>query len=363
MAEPRQRADFTKRTFLERVSLAAREPVYSAAFAWALEDRSPLPLTQRLAVVAALSGAEIADGRSIRATTEWNDLDLLLTIERTSGPTHVAIENKIKAVDGWQQLAAYDEPLALLPGTVKKVFLTLTGEAPRSGVMWSPASYAMVLDALLTPPPSASPYVSDLCDALGRLVAVADAARSDESAVAAAAFEDATSDSDAEIGAYVEEMRLEKVVQRIWMTALAADLEVKAPWRASIDETRGQALLNVEAGLRDRPGFLVGMQLQWRALKAFCVPYPYPKVATDEQHRTIEASMETIRSALGLGRGVAPSSPRNRGFRSFTVATLPPGRRRREWAAVVRPHLAALAAAFPSVQPVMATAVPAGVGA
>jgi hypothetical protein len=65
-----QRADFSKVTFLEHVSLAAREPVYSAAFAWALGDRSPLPLQQRLAVVAALSDADTTGGRSIGATTE-----------------------------------------------------------------------------------------------------------------------------------------------------------------------------------------------------------------------------------------------------------------------------------------------------
>lgn len=238
----RKPADFGRRTFLERLSLAAREPVYSAAFAWALDEQSPLPLKQRFAIVAALSGADTAGGRAISATTEWNDVDLLLTVEREAGHLHVAIENKIKAVEGRKQLAVYDQHLAQLPGTVGKVFLTLTGEAPRSGAGWLPASYSVFLDALCAQPASDNPYVADLCGALARLVAVSDAARDETGVVAAAAFEDHDAPDGTDLASYVEEMRLKKVVQRIWMTELAAALGVKSPWQVGIDETRGQAL-------------------------------------------------------------------------------------------------------------------------
>lgn len=353
----RRPADFGRRTFLERVSLAAREPVYSAAFAWALDEQSPLPLEQRLAVVAALSGADTKGARGISATTEWNDVDLLLTVERETGRLHVAMENKIKAVEGRNQLAVYDQHLDQLPGAVKKVFLTLTGEAPRSGTGWLPASYSVLLDALCAQPASDNPYVADLCGALTRLVAVSDAARAETGVVAAAAFDDNDAPDGTDISAYVEEMRLKKVVQRIWMTELAAGLGVTSPWQIGIDETRGQALLNVEAALQDRPGYLVGVQLQWRALKAYCVPYPYPRRANDDQHRTVEAILETIRAALGLGGAATPSARRTRGFRSFSVANLPPGRKREEWVAVLKPQLARLVAAFPSVQPVAPGAV------
>lgn len=63
-------ADFSTRTFLERVSLAAREPVYSAAFAWVLDDRSPLSLPERLAILEQISGTDLAGAKSINATTE-----------------------------------------------------------------------------------------------------------------------------------------------------------------------------------------------------------------------------------------------------------------------------------------------------
>jgi hypothetical protein len=354
----RRPADFGSRTFLERVSLAAREPVYSAAFAWALDDQSPLPLEQRLAVIAALSGADTKGGRAISATTEWYDVDLLLTVEREAGHLYVAIENKIKAVEGKKQLAVYDQHIDQLPETVKKVFLTLTGEVPRSGAGWLPVSYSVLVDALCAQPASDNPYVADLCGALARLVAVSDAARAETGVVAAAAFEDNDAPDGTDLSSYVEEMRLKKVVQRIWMTELAAGLGVTSPWQIGIGETHGQALLNVEAALQDTPGYLVGMQLQWRALKAFCMPYPYPTKANDDQHRTVEVILETIRAALGLGGNATPSARRPRGFRSFSIARLPPGRKRDEWIAVLKPQLTKLVAAFPFVQPVALGAVP-----
>lgn len=237
------------------------------------------------------------------------------------------------------------------------MFLTLTGEAPRSGIGWLPVRYSVLLDALCAQPASDNPYVADLCGALARLVAVSDAARAETGVVAAAAFEDNDVPDDTDISAYVEEMRLKKVVQRIWMAELAAGLDVRSPWQICIGETRGQALLDVAAALRDRPGYCVGVQLQGRALKAFCVPYPYPRNASDDQHRTVESILKEIRAALGLGAAATPSACRTRGFRSFSVAQLPPGRKREEWGAVLKPQLARLVAAFPSVCPIAPDAV------
>jgi hypothetical protein len=357
-----QRANFNKTTFLERVSLAAREPVYSAAFAWALDDRSPLPLGQRLAIVADVFGADTTDGHSISATTEKNKIDLLLSVKRDAGEVHVAIENKIKAAERELQFAAQDQSLGQLPGEVKKVFLTLTGESPRYGIGWKPVSYSVLRDALCAQPASGSPSMDDLCDALTRLVAVADEARVNPR-LAAVAFKDqeagAASDVPSfDISSYVEEMRLKMVVQRIWMAELAARLGVKCPWQVSIEESNGQALLDVKAALQSQPGFAVGVQLQSRSLKAFCHPYPYPKEACDDQHLMVKQILQKIQSAFSLGDNARSSQSRKRGFRSFTIAKLPSGRNLNQWIGVVKPRLETLYSNLTSVPLVITGAMP-----
>jgi hypothetical protein len=87
------------------------------------------------------------------------------------------LRTRSKAVEGEQQLAAYDRHLLQLDGEVKKVFLTLTGEPPRADTGWKPVSYSVLQQALFAQPASDSPPFDDLCDALTRLVAVGDEAR------------------------------------------------------------------------------------------------------------------------------------------------------------------------------------------
>jgi hypothetical protein len=63
---------------LGRLRVGARRAVAPASRAVPCRE-------QCLAVVAALSGADTTGGRAISATTEWNDVDLLLTVEREAG--------------------------------------------------------------------------------------------------------------------------------------------------------------------------------------------------------------------------------------------------------------------------------------
>ena len=349
--------DFGARTFLEYISLAAREPIYSAAFAWALGEQSPLSLAHRLTVIAALTGAETMSAQSIIATTEWNDIDLLLTVATTSGPVYIAIENKIKAAEGRTQLSVYDQELAVLQGPVRKVFLTLAGEPARSGSDWRSASYSVLSEALRAQP-SPSQYVTDLCCAMDRLVAASNSVRADGGELASFAFDDDGASGSSDLALYVEEMRLQKVMQRIWMTNLAQMADVQLPWSISVEETHGQALLNVEAALQDHPGYVIGLQLQWRALKVFCAPNPYPRVATTEQHDMVATILGRIHTALALKSDMTPTPRRTRGFRSFRVAELPAGRRLEEWVTVIRPYVKTLMAAFPAVLPLAGAPVP-----
>jgi hypothetical protein len=349
----RRSIDFSRWTFIEYVSLAAREPVYSAAVAWIFGEHSPLPLDQRLAVAAALFDVDVGDSTAITTKREWKNIDLLLTFERKVGQVHVVIENKIKATEGLQQLATYDQHLGNLPGIIVKVFLTLTGEPPRSGDGWKAVSYSKLHHALCAQPAADGPYVFDLCRALERLVTVANTARETPELLAPFAFDDPGASNATDVTSYVEAMRLHKVVQRIWMSELAERLGIPPPWRVLIGETHGQALMNVEAvPSSDQPAYSVGLQLQWRTLKAFCAPHPYPRVASEDQHRGVEDILKTVKSRFDPNGSKGPSRNGSRGFRSFTVANLPLGRNIDKWIKVVRPQLDELCEAFPAAMPI-----------
>jgi hypothetical protein len=305
----------------------------------------------RLPVLRRLAGVHPGDATAIRAITEWNDIDILATIDRGSNrPLHVAIEYKIKSAESTEQLTRYDAVLSTLPGEVAKVLLTLTGDEPVSGSGWRPASYQTLLAAVSEIQP-ASIYVSDLCDSLGRLVAVAREALQD-AGLMAFAFGDDDSEAQTPVARYVDEMRLQKVVQRIWMSALASRLPVHRPWRARVDETHGQALLDLEGALEDRPGYRVGLQLQGRTLKAFCSPYPYPERASDRQHEAVTEILELIRGGLRLDKAAKASRRRSRGFRSFSIAALPRDRDPTAWRQILDPFVQRLAETFPKVREV-----------
>jgi PD-(D/E)XK nuclease superfamily len=340
--------DFRQRTFVDWVSRAASEQVYSAAFAWLLSDQSTLSLDERLDVVAKLTDDVTSQGRLIAVKTEWKDIDLLLTIDLPAGPLVVAIENKIKAAEGEGQLGDYDRHLQDFP-RVKKIFLTLNGEQPRSGAAWRAISYSVFLDAIRAQRSAASGYVADLCSAMARLIAVAETASADGGELASRAFRDPGA-RDSEIVSYMEDLRLNMVVQRMWMSELFSALNVKDPWKWSIKETNGQALLDVKAALLNDVGYAIGIQLQNRALKLFCSPDPYPKVASQEQHRNVGEILERSRSLVGLTEGIQPTFSRLRGFRSFRIAELPPGRQLDQWVKIVKPHVQRLQSVFMSVR-------------
>ncbi len=346
-------------TFVERVAVAARETVYSAAIAWLLDHDSPLTLAQRLALVRALAGpgagADLEGVQAVSAVTEWQDVDILIEVRRAGRrPLFVAVENKIKSTEGAGQLAAYDQRLSRLDGDVAKTFLTLTGEVPAGGAGWRPCSYADLLRPLRALG-SPDPHVVELGTAIERLVTTATAAQTDQG-LAAAAFEDVPFTNAAGLAQYVREMRLEKVVQRAWMASLVRLLPTAPPWAARLSETRGQAILDLEAELADRPGFRVGLQVQWRTVKIFGSPHPYPKVATPAEHEGVERILATIREQL-KPKG-KPTRPGKRGFRSFAFKVLPPGRDPATWAAALAPYVERLSHAFPAVQPLTPDAGP-----
>ena len=338
-----------KKSFIEWVSLGAREPVYSAALAWFFSPDSKLPLRERLAVIQAISGLRTSKATAISVLTEWNKVDLRLELQFDSGTRYVAIENKIKATESKGQLARYDDALKTLTPAPRKIFLTLLGELPSSGRGWKPVSYSALCRALRRQPRSGKNiYVHGLCLAMTQLVTVAEGAVKDE-ALAAGAFNDQRSDESGEFTSYLEAMRLRGIVQRLWMSELSRRLRVRRPWLVKVGETNGQAFWEVKAALKSRRGYVVGLQVQHRAIKAFCAPDPYPLKASKAQDRGVAKTIAAMPEKLGVKRAPKISRSRGRGFRSFTVRQLPEGRNLDEWARRVQPYVRRLQSVYGDV--------------
>jgi hypothetical protein len=336
------------KSFIEWVSISAREPVFSAALAWIFTEDSPLPLVERLAALGSICGAGPIEGRSITCKTEYEDVDVLVTVERPERPLYMGIENKIKAVEGKNQLAVYDRHLDALDVEAQRVFLTLTGEQPASGRGWKAVSYSAVVDALRRQPSSTDRYVADLCNAMTRLVQVAQCAVTD-SVLAAVAFGDEGADERSELGSYLKEMKLHGLVQRLWMGNLASTLRVRTPWRLKVGETRGQAFFEVKAALNNPHGCDIGLQVQHRAIKIFCAPARYGAKAKAAQHEMVERILFRMPRALGAKTAAKFSRTGKLGFRSFTIRQLPEGRNLDAWARRVQPYVRKLQSVYGDV--------------
>ncbi len=363
---------FTPTTFFEHVSLAAREPAYSAALAWALGESSPLSLQMRISALCELAGLSLnaADFRSIEAATEWSKLDLLLTLiprQEDGERLYIAIENKIKSGERKGQLSDYDKKLAKLSDYVRrKLFLTLAGDLPKSGIDWQPVAYKDLHKILERARQDCRDlYMKDFCDACGRLVQVVEAVReesenlspSENSGIVTYAFEGEKRQPENELHNYVRKMKLKGLVQRLWMEELGKKLEISNPWRYAIGNTNGNALLNLEALHSDQLRVRVGLQLQSQTLKLFCHPEPYNANATKEQIDLVGDILGKVRTQVGFD--LEPSVPKTRGFQSFSLdklpsVRLPNGRILDHWRDKLRPWLEKLMRIFPaavSVEP------------
>lgn len=368
-------ANFTPTTFFEHVSLAAREPAYSAALAWALGESSPLSLQMRISALCELAGLSlnVADFRSIEADTEWSKLDLLLTLiprQEDGERLYIAIENKIKSGERKGQLSDYDKKLAKWSDNVRrKLFLTLAGDLPKSGIDWQPVAYKHLHKVLERARQDCRDlHMKDFCDACGRLVQVVDAmreecenlSRSENSGIVAYAFEGENRQPENELHNYVRRMKLRGLVQRLWMEELGKKLEISNPWRYAIGNTNGNALLNLEALHSDQLRVRVGLQLQSQTLKLFCHPEPYLPNASQEQKDLVGKILGEVRTRLNLT--LKPNPARKRGFRSLSLDRLPNmhlpnGRIINDWCNVLNPWFEELRRIFQEAKPVDPDAV------
>lgn len=334
---PMANVDFSAINFFEQVSLSAREPTFSAGLAWLFGERSSVSLPDRLAILGAFVGSNFSDGREIEAATEWNKLDLLITVRGHDRPHYVAIEIKIKAGEGKRQLSRYDSTLEQqLDAPAQKIFLTLRGWPARTGAGWRSRSYLDLFNILETFRQGFDFYAAGFSDAIGRLGEAASEVANDPEAAAVAFREVHQRDA---LGEYVTLMRLHTVLQKAWMFEVASRLSLPNNWRFSIEETRGNALLDVCPESGTTSDVRVGLQLQGRVVKLFCAPNPYPGAATAEQHKLVESELRRLGGSIGLGEKMRLTRPKDRGFRSVVVANLSFPREPKLWSRIVQEHV------------------------
>lgn len=332
--------NFTQLTPLELMSLADRERVHTALLGWVLGADSPLTVATRYRVAAALAG-QPASGNAQRteARTEVEEkIDLVLELGLDTGRQFLAVEAKLRSAEHSGQLARYDAAIAAAGlDPCWKVFLTLDGMRPRSSPAWRPVSYEELWNVLRSEYAASGVrdvYLDDHLLLVERLVSVI--ANLTDEEVAQVVFGKRAVDPAMHPGLvrWVQRLKLGKTLQQCWMNRLLARaLELmgrplQEPWWAELDETHGEALLNVQNTERHR-GYAVGVQVQYGTFKMFCSPYPPAKAAAQEIQRARDI-LQAMAVAVGvMGRH---TDGRKRGFTSFRVGTPPANRRIAEWA-------------------------------
>ena len=312
-------ADFGKRNFVDAVLMAARETVFTAALGWLLSDQSTLDGASRKQVLDRISGLSFAACDEIRHVTEWRNLDLLVTGLRDGREIcSLAIEAKLKSSEGNGQLARYDVSLAQLERPAAKIFLTLLADEPKSGEGWRSLSCADLLK-ILREIATADRHLCDFRDALTRMVALGECVR-ERPDVANRVFQRAEQYPSDDIDRYINDFRLRRFAQQVWMRELAGALNIPQPWTVRIRETNGEALLDVEAEVDH--GCRVGLELQYQSLKLYASPWPYGAQATPEQHQRVGAILTALGPHFGIPEHRMPAPARNLGFRSYTVDRL-----------------------------------------
>lgn len=341
--------------FVEHVAIASKEVVFSAAIAWLLGESSPLDLDKRLTLIAEAFALNFQDRgvAGIVAETEWRKIDVLLTLENEDHQVvgRIAIENKINATEHGRQLQNYSATLAdaFPDADVRKVFLTVCGETPRDADDWAARSYTHLRDGLdavmhetgMLARHRDSVYVQDIQEAVHNIVdLVADAQNPN---IAMVAFRDMEPDDvgDQELrqkAQYLRSARLEKLTQRLWMTSLAARLDILQGWECPpVEETRGQALLNIQHHIQVHGyNLTVGIQVQRKNLKLFCRPHPYGGVTPQEHLNAVNGVLAQFLQDLPNLQGVQQPQADGLGFASFRWCEMPDGREIGAWRQLIQ---------------------------
>lgn len=136
-------------SFFDYIGTADMERIHSATIAWMLSDScKAFELDERVYLLNKLFGSENNDIKSIIAYTEFEHIDIaFLTVNSNGEKEYWAIENKIKAPLGYNQLTKYKEII----NAKKKhlAVLSLIGTLPQDSTeSWYIATYADLLEGL-----------------------------------------------------------------------------------------------------------------------------------------------------------------------------------------------------------------------
>ena len=349
-------------SFFEALASTARETTYTAALAWLLGEYSDLELQERARLLSSIlpeEGVFEPDSvEEISCQTEWNKIDLLITIKLTGSeePKYIAVENKIKASQYSGQLAKYDDALTTSEiDPIEKLLLTLRKEGPKSGLDWKPVTYDELICCLedeliccLEEVDNArSGSLTDYLRALKRLVAVRDCKNID---IISCAFKDKKANiENRPIAAYMLNMRLNLVLQQSWFDRFirkteCSETECSEEVKSfTHGESRGQALLNLnEEEAYEGAPFSVGVQLQRHSLKLFCrllEPSEGSKAqrteSNENRHEARDRALRRIQTHLrnSKDKNYRISGTERSKFRSITIAQMPYDRCLDQWSA------------------------------
>lgn len=299
----------------------ADEVAWSAVLRWILGPDSPLPVSSRARILSSWTGESYEGALATTASTEWSSVDLVVAIHLPDRVFQIAFENKVKAVESPNQLARYDTRLT---STAKKLFLTPTGRRARSSPEWSPLSYAEVRRALSAEVHHAvnRVYLDDYLVMIDRLLEAVRRIVEEPEVHAAYVFSERTSPRPSEgFCRYVETLKMEKLLQGIWLSEIAAQAQMRLG--AALDdrftvevEPEKQALLNVESSVYSAGA--VGLQLQHGKFKFFTRPHQYLKVTPTEGERALLLRvLHAMNEDLTPCESAPTSAGRGKGFRSF----------------------------------------------
>lgn len=140
-----------ERTYFDYIGAADFERIHSATIAWMISDRcKALKLEERVRLLNNLFGTDFTDIISIDAYTEFKHIDIAFITTNNKGNTEFwAIENKIKAPLGKNQLNVYSKTTKSIYDAGHLSVLTLIGTLPQDDTKgWHNVTYSQLLNSL-----------------------------------------------------------------------------------------------------------------------------------------------------------------------------------------------------------------------
>jgi PD-(D/E)XK nuclease superfamily len=329
----------------EALMMPAYENVHTASIGWLLSDASRICLRRRIEIIQSLFiggtpdfGCE--DIIEIGVATEWNKIDLLLTLQSAAGPIFVAIENKIKARQGekqlekyWDELERYNNELAPQQGATHYAFLTLSNDEPFD-TRWHQVNYNDLDNAFGNLKGDAA-QVGAVCTAVKKLANLRNDALGGNGA--AIYFGEEQGGEIENPVDFAQVGGLTQAAQSAWLNELGYRLRENCPSLIRVhtdwSSKSSGVFLNLEAPHPNDCGVIVGLQIEKRKVKVFMRPALYKdrsndnKVVLGEQISACDHLFVALHQHFGTDLVSKVTCHKGRGFRSLILnVAIPRGR-------------------------------------